>query len=169
MSVPQVAVAVFDQVEQALSDNFNTYLAQTCTAAGIADQAFAINWVPGTNYYRAGYTLQWLRDVVEDQGWPVVCLYLTVETDTHEQMPCTFSGPVEVGIAVYRRIEGRAPADLVMLSACISDALKAVLSSAYGPGMVQQGSVVIEHPPEEWLNSYWWQELHATVSFEITG
>lgn len=163
-----VAVEVLSLFESAMAAGFNATLAANCAAAGISPQAFTINWTPGQSYFRAGYTLQWLREVATHGLWPTVCMFIGTETDDHDQFPCNFKGPVTVEAAVFLRTEGAAVADLETLPACVSDTIKEIWNGVEGPGCIRSGTLRIEREEPEYADGAWWQGVRASAEFDIT-
>lgn len=169
----EVSQAVMSAVEGLLSASFNSTLSDACTAFGIPASAFSIDFgAPGTTYFRAWYTSQWLRDATALDSWPILCLFVKSATDEHQQVPCIFEGPVGLGLAFYLRTLGRAPADLQTLPNAIESAILTILNDrlAFAGTNInpRQASLLIERDEPAFSNDYWWQGIHFSCEFDIT-
>ena len=171
MPATQITRAVRVEVETRLTANFNGLLATACTEFGIAAQAFTINWTPGTNYWRAPYTLQQLREIVMLDDWPCLTLASRTAVDEHDQFGGTkFKGPVQIEIGVYLVFEPRNPADMESLVEAVESALIDGLNVAPWITMVpSQGTWSMEKGDPEWVEDRWYVPVVFRADIEVTA
>lgn len=149
-------------LEAQLVSRFNTALATACNAMGV--DPFSIVWTPGTNYWRAAFTIEDLRDKVSANKWPCITLATAAAAEQEEQSFITFDGSVTVALNIHYRWEDPAEADLETLP---DAGEQAALECLYAvPGM-RKATLSIERTPPEFFTDCWFVSQFFTSEYSV--
>jgi len=130
---------------------------------------------PGTNYFRADYTIEDLRDYVGLDSWPILCLSTSaLEDNPNGGWPRTLDGIVTLRLTGhFRTLVERAPADLEMIPDAFEAAVLGILMDRenYNANIhPERGGLRIERVPPQRPpdRDAWFQTVAIEVDFLIT-